>query len=169
MQSMIFTVEKFSWQTNNQGDLMTKEFRYLTIIVIACLVALTGCSQTNNALIGEGSEGGEESGNQLALDETYDYVRNGVRLILNYNAQNNTFEGTIENTTDQTIDDVRVEIHLSNGTELGPTPNVDLTPGEKKSVELLATTQSFTGWTPHAEVGSGGDSIGGEHAGGTDN
>ena len=92
-----------------------------------------------------------------------------MRLILNYNAQNNTFEGTIENTTDQTIDAVRVEIHLSNGTELGPTPNVDLTPGEKKSVELLATTQSFTGWTPHAEVGSGGDSTGGEHAGGTDN
>ena len=148
---------------------MILKFKYLAIIIIAYLVVSTGCSKTDNTLSGEGSEGGEESGNQLALDETYDYVRNGVRLILNYNAKNNTFEGTIENTTDQNIDDVRVEIHLTNGTELGPTPNVNLTPGEKKSVELLATTQSFTGWTPHAEVGSGGDSTSGEHTGGTDN
>jgi hypothetical protein len=98
-------------------------------------------------------EGEEESGAKLALNQTYDKVRNGVRLIMNYNAQNNTFEGTIENTTDETLKQVRVEAHLSNGKELGPTPLVDLAPGEKKTVQLIATSTNFDGWTAHPEVG----------------
>jgi hypothetical protein len=35
-----------------------------------------------------------------------------------------------ENTTQQTLCDVRVEVHLSSGTELGPTERTDLAPGE---------------------------------------
>ena len=43
----------------------------------------------------QGGEGGEESGTELALNETYDSVRNGVRLILTYDAQSNAFVGTV--------------------------------------------------------------------------
>ena len=73
-----------------------------------------------------GSEGGEEGGRMLALDETFDEVRKGARLILSYNAGANEFSGTVENTTSATLEQVRVEVHLSNGVELGPTTPQDL-------------------------------------------
>lgn len=117
---------------------------------------------------GEGSEGvreseGEESGKTLTLTERYDTVRKGARLILTYDAQSNVFSGTVENTTDGTLEQVRVEVHLSNGVELGPTTPVDLAPGQIVDVTLLATAQSFDGWTPHAEVGQGTGGEAGEH------
>lgn len=55
-----------------------------------------------------------ESGTQYALNETYDNVRNGARLILNYDAESNSFIGTVENTTKKTLERVRVEVHLSH-------------------------------------------------------
>ena len=111
---------------------------------------------------GGGSDEGEESGASLALDETYDTVRRGARLILNYDAGTNSFVGTVSNTTGETLRRVRVEVHLSNGTELGPTTPVDLASGETTDVTLSATEEPFTGWTPHAEVDRG-DGGGGEH------
>jgi len=112
-------------------------------------------------------EEGEESGTELALDATYDEVRNGARLVLTYDAHSSSFRGTVENTTDKTLEQVRVEVHLSNGKELGPTIPVNLGPGKKTDVQLMATGQNFTGWTTHAEVGSGEHSHGdgaGEHS-----
>ena len=105
---------------------------------------------------GEGAGSEEGSGaNQLAPDETFDMVRSGARLILNYDAESNSFKGTVENTTNNVLTQVRIEVHLSNGTELGPTTPIDLAPGEVATVDLPSTAAAFTGWTPHAEVGSG--------------
>jgi len=113
----------------------------------------------------EGSgEGNEESGTTLALNETYDTVRNGARLIMAYDPESNSFIGTVENTTGKPLTRVRVEVHLSNGVELGPTTPVDLAPGEKRDVTLTATMVAFDGWTAHPEVGSGEG--GGEHGNG---
>ena len=105
-----------------------------------------------------GDAGGEEGGgaDALGLDETHDAVRSGARLILKYDAPGNSFNGTVENTTNGVLDRVRVEVHLSNGTELGPTTPTDMAPGEVVSINLPATSASFTGWTAHAEVGGGG-------------
>ncbi len=121
---------------------------------------------------GPGGEGGSEgsgseegSGAMLAPDQTFDAVRSGARLILNYNASTNAFLGTVENTTNGVLTDVRIEVHLSNGTELGPTPRIDLAPGDVELVFLPSTQASFTGWVAHAEVG-GGES-GGEHGSGS--
>ncbi len=74
----------------------------------------------------EGPEGGggseEGSGtSQLAPNETFDETRGGARLIMNYDAAGNAFTGTVENTTNNTLTNVRIEVHLSNGVELGPT------------------------------------------------
>ena len=115
----------------------------------------------------EGSESGSEegSGANLAPDETFDMVRSGARLILSYDANSNAFRGTVENTTNSMLTNVRIEVHLSNGTELGPTTPVDLAPGQKLPVTLASTQASFTGWVAHAEVGSGGE--GGESGGET--
>lgn len=111
-------------------------------------------------------EKGEESGIELALNESYDQVRNGARLILAYDAQSNSFNGTVENTTGKTLKQVRVEVHLSNGKELGPTTPADLDPGERRDVKLKATSKDFDGWTAHPEVGigeHGSGEGGGEH------
>ena len=130
------------------------------IVFVFTIFVIVGCSRTNKPSIGEE---GEESGTELALNETYDQVRNGARLILTYDAQSNAFKGTVENTTSETLKQVRVEVHLSNGKELGPTPAADLAPGEKREVQLIATSTDFDGWTAHPEVGEGEHSSGGEH------
>ena len=143
----------------------------LTIMLIATLILGAGiiASQENgergadgageHGSTGEGSgeSGGEESGATYALDETFDKVRNGVRLIMAWDANAGAFVGTVENVTNATISEVRVEIHLSNGVELGPTPTVSLAPGEVKAVQLSAAgITGFDGWTPHAETGPAG-------------
>lgn len=118
----------------------------------------------------EGTEGGsgseEGSSATLALDATFDEIRAGARLMVSYDSASNTFKGTVENTTASTLTRVRVEIHLDNGVELGPTTPVDLASGETSPVSLQATSETFTGWTAHVEVGnseagqSGGDASG---------
>ena len=104
---------------------------------------------------GSGSGGEEGSGAMLGVGETFDQVRGGARLILRYDPPSNSFRGTVENTTGSVLTRVRVEVHLSNGTELGPTVPVDMAPGMVLSVNMAATPEPFTGWTPHAEVGGG--------------
>ena len=121
---------------------------------------------------GEGSSSeagglGEEDGSQFSLTETFDSVRAGARLVLAYDAEANAFNGTVENTTGAILNKVRVEVHLSNGTELGPTTPVDLAPGQKVDVTLPATGQPFTSWGAHPEVG-GAAEAGGEHSGGAE-
>ena len=116
-----------------------------------------------------GEVGAEGSGaNALAPDEPFDAVRRGARLILRYDAASNSFKGTVENTTSGILDRVRIEVHLSNGTELGPTTPRDMAPGEVVAINLGATQASFTGCTAHAEAGTGGEGSesGGEHQGG---
>ena len=138
---------------------MIQKYSILATIAILFIVVI-GCSDTTKPSTDDGDE---ESGTELALDETYDKVRNGVRLILTYDANSNTFNGTIENTTDEAITNVRVEVHLSNGTELGPTIPKDLAPKEKILIKLTATSTDFDGWTAHPEVGSGEHSNDEEH------
>ena len=110
-------------------------------------------------------EEGEESGTELALDETYDETRHGARLVLKYDAESNSFNGTVENTTKEKLERVRVEVHLSNGKELGPTTPDDLGAGEKRDIKLTATGKDFDGWNAHPEVGSNEHGHGGKEGG----
>ena len=122
----------------------------LIIMVVGIALIVSACANS------EGSTGEEESGVELALDETYDQVRNGVRLVLSHNPQNNSFNGFVENTTEETLKFVRVEVHLSNGVELGPTTPLDLVPRERKDIKLFAKNFEFDSWTAHPEVGESG-------------
>ena len=101
---------------------------------------------------GEG-DSGEESGTQLGLGDTYDAVRAGARLIIAYDRGRNAFVGTVRNVTNGALARVRVEVHLSNGIELGPTTPVDLAPGQVVDVVLEASEQPFESWSAHPEVG----------------
>jgi hypothetical protein len=148
----------------------------ITTLIILALIGGIGCASSTDEEDGEhgangeqtghlpgyeeGGSEGEESGQQFAKNETYDHVRNGVRLKLVYDAKTNAFVGTVENTTNQTLSKVRVEVHLSNGIELGPTTPTDLAPDQTINVELSAAGQDFNKWSAHPEVGSS------EHGGG---
>ena len=106
----------------------------------------------------ESGEGAEESGTQYTLSETFDHVRAGARLVLSYDSAGNAFTGKVENATSDKLDRVRVEVHLSNGIELGPTTPVDLAPGQTVEITLQASSQPFVSWSAHPEVGGNGGS-----------
>jgi hypothetical protein len=101
-----------------------------------------------------GESGGEEGGNRLGKNKRWDETRNGARLVIAYDERSQSFRGIVVNTTARTLSDVRVEVHLSNGVELGPTKRTDLKPGQRMPVELSAAGQEFTWWTTHPEHGS---------------
>jgi len=128
---------------------------FLIIVMSAVVLTLSTCTSKNGEH-GEWDhdESGEESGTQYGLNDTCNELRNGIRLILFYDSHSSDFVGTTENTTDNTIQKVRVEVHLSNGIELGPTAQVDLAPDETNNVTLSASDQTFNKWSAHAETGS---------------
>ena len=103
---------------------------------------------------GQGGEPGE-SGTQYQKGQTAGETREGVVLVIAYDSASDAFIGTVRNSNDRTVQHVRVEVHLSNGVELGPTPRVDLTAGETRTVDLSAESQSFTGFSVHVELGLG--------------
>jgi len=126
-----------------------------SLVMLSVVLALAACS-SHSGEHGEGDhdESDEESGTQYGLNDTCNELRNGIRLILFYDSHSSDFVGTTENTTDNTIQKVRVEVHLSNGIELGPTAQVDLAPDETNNVTLSASDQTFNKWSAHAETGS---------------
>ncbi len=99
----------------------------------------------------EGEEG-EESGVYIGRNETWDVTRRGARLVLSFSAARNAFVGTVENTTEQPLCAVRVEVHLDTPEELGPTERTDLRPGATIEVELPTGGESFETWTAHPEA-----------------
>lgn len=139
-------------------------FSAIGVLLLAIVLVLPGraCAGTGEGRGEHAREGGEkgkkegeESGTEYTKRQTYDKVRHGARLVLAYDSESNSFKGTVENTREKRLERVRVEVHLSNGIELGPTAQVALDPGEKKDVALKATTTEFERWSAHAEVGSG--------------
>ena len=133
----------------NQRRLFGSLSTILVLISIVLMIALLGCRGGGT----ESGEGGdEESGTQFGLSDTFDEIRAGARLIFSYDSAANAFTGTVENTTNDTLRRVRLEVHLSNGAKLGPTTPVDLAPGQVGGISFLATSQPFTSWSVHAEV-----------------
>ena len=101
---------------------------------------------------GEHGEEGEESGEYIGRTQTWDATRRGMRLTLSFDETQSAFTGTVENTTQATICNVRVEVHLSDGPELGPTPGLDLLPGESAATSLPSGGAPFERWTAHPEA-----------------
>ena len=102
-----------------------------------------------------GGEGeGEESGVYVGTRETWDNVRRGVRLVLRFYPDRGVFFGSVENATEAMLCDVRVEVHLDSGVELGPTESTDLESGQRLEVALPTDGAAFETWTAHPEVSS---------------
>ena len=115
-----------------------------TLALILALLAVPACS---------GTEPGE-GGKQWQPHEMATVSNGGVTLTISYDSSAERFDGTMTNTTNSTVANVRVEIHLSNGTELGPTPRVNIEAGQSEDVTLNASGQTFSWYSVHVEVGS---------------
>ena len=139
----------------------TLQAMLIAFMSVAAIGVVAAMGNRGGAGAGEQGAGGEEGGTLLTLDQTHDAVRLGAHLIMGYDANANAFIGTVKNSTNATLQQVRVEIHLSSGTELGPTTPRDLAAGESMPVRLDAPNEAFDGWVPHPEVGpqspSGGE------------
>jgi hypothetical protein len=126
---------------------MTRHTAYRAAILALLAFAVAACRDLS-------TEPGE-SGTRWNMDQTATDTRRGVDLVISYDASSRRFTGTVTNTTNATVTEVRVEIHLSNGTELGPTPRIALAGQEVRRVTLDNTSgQSFTWYSVHVEVGS---------------
>lgn len=115
----------------------------------------------------ERGAGDEEGGAYLAkMTRQDDVFANGARLVLQFNPNTQAFVGSVTNTTASTLSQVRVEIHLDNGTELGPTKRIDVGPGQTVPVELGTFGNDFSSWVSHPEAGvERGHGAGGEEGG----
>ncbi|MDX1436579.1 MAG: hypothetical protein R3335_07210 [Anaerolineales bacterium] len=146
----------------NFSDHSRKAIFLSSLIIFAA--ALSGCagsaSTVEPTLAETEAAGPAESGSLLGLNDRFDETQNGARLILTYDEATNSFYGKVENTTDQVLKKVRIEVRLSNGVELGPTVPMDLTPGQSMKIRLHAESDDFNGWSAHPEVGGGGHSYG---------
>ncbi len=116
---------------------------------------------------GAAGQDDEEASSYLPKMTKQDKIfANGARLVLQFNPRTQVFVGSVTNTTSRTLSQVRVEIHLDNGTELGPTKRTDVRPGQTIPVELGAFGNSFTSWVSHPEAGvEQGHGAGGEEGG----
>ena len=117
----------------------------LTIAVIS-LIGLVACNEPDNMTSGPPAL-------QYGLDETCDETRDGVRLVMRYDAPSETFLGTLGNTTEDILQQVRVRLRLSNGTDV-LTPQFGLNPGEEGDVTFdVSAAWSFTTWDAYPVVG----------------
>lgn len=120
---------------------------------------------------GDESGGGEDEGAYVPkMTRQNKLFANGARLVLEFDPGTEVFVGSVTNTTARTLSQVRVEVHLDNGTELGPTKRIDVGPGQTIPVELGAFGNDFSAWVSHPEAGveaghGGGGEEGGEGAG----
>ena len=111
--------------------------------------------------------GDEEEGAYLSkMTKQDELFANGARLVLQFDPATQVFVGSVTNSTARTLPQVRVEVHLNNGTELGPTRRIDVGPGETVPVELGAFGNDFNAWVSHPEAGvEAGHGTGGEEGG----
>jgi len=126
----------------------------LAAILLTCAALMTavGCKSAGRERGHEGDAPEEEPNIRLTPGDTLDTVRRGVRLILSYDKTSSSFVGTVENVSSEKVRAVRVEVHLSNAVELGPTSPRDLAPGQRSNINLSAAGQSFTWWKAHAKA-----------------
>ena len=79
---------------------------------------------------------------------------NNLDYRASYDPSDNSFKATVTNNTNQTVCASRVEVHMATQgqvTELGPTPSVDLQPGESVDVVLPADPGVPDTYTIHPE------------------
>ena len=126
-------------------------------IILACLGCGSGSEPDGSQRSGWSAYAALDDGLRpppdLGLLDTLALFLAGAEGRLSYDFTSHAFTGTVENTTQGTLRKVRVVVHLSNGTKLGPTASVDLAPGQVVDITIPAGRRPFTHWSAYLEVG----------------
>ena len=100
------------------------------------------------------ADAGAERGEERAIARTANWseTRGDGWLQLSFNSASNSFVGRVSNTGNEPLCDVRVEVHLSTGTELGPTEPTVVPYGGSINVTLPSGGEEFATWTAQHEM-----------------
>jgi hypothetical protein len=81
---------------------------------------------------------------------------NGIHFICKYDTDNKYFSGSLKNTTNELIEGVKVQIYLSNGMSLNPSPTTNLNPeAEYESTFMVdADVKEWDKWDAQIEFES---------------
>ena len=100
----------------------------------------------------EHDEEGEESGVYIARTASWSETQGDAWLQLSFNSASNSFAGRVSNTGNEPLCDVRIEVHLSTGVELGPTEPTEVPYGGSINVTVPTGGEEFATWTAHHEA-----------------
>lgn len=103
----------------------------------------------------DAADGGPpDESRRFTATETWDEVVDGAHWTLSYDPSKDVFVGTVENTTQDMLEAVRLEVFLSGGEKLGPSEPQDVEAGESASVSIEVVGEPFEWWAPHPRSGS---------------
>lgn len=126
------------------------KFYSIKIVFVICSILINAISAQENP------ESKDTEVSQLGINDTYDGVTKGVRVILSYAHNTSMFVGSVENITSELIEATSLQVLLSNGSSLGPTVLYELEPGNKRKIEFNDEGQMFNWWIAHTTLGDRG-------------
>ena len=100
----------------------------------------------------------------LALSDTLTRTRHGARLVLSYDSTTNAFTGTVENTMDYTLSNVRVTVYQANARyeaffsegmgeiQLNTTALGGLASSQVVELTIPAGSLPFLSWGAHPDI-----------------
>ena len=139
---------------------MTKVGTLMGVLGLCLALASLGCSSDpepgnsqSSGWVGYAALGdGPRPPPDLGLLDTQVLYLDGTEGTLSYDLATHAFTGRVDNTTQVTLRQVRVVVHLSNGIKLCPTASVNLAPGQVMDITIPAGWQPFTHWSAYLEV-----------------
>jgi len=102
--------------------IMKIRIELLVILFLLSMVAFISCnnagSNVDKDVEAEPEQVLDEAKVPLLANDVFVDTINGVRVVMEYKADNKYFKGSLENVTEVPISGVKVNIYLSNGLEL---------------------------------------------------
>ena len=146
-------------KTYCKGAVQHRKWYRIKVRIFLCILGLvfvlTGCNngtEPGDWYAYSSLNDGPTPPPDAALIDTVQSHVEGAQLVLSYDFATGAFTGTVQNTTETKLHRVRVEVHLSNGTTLGPTTPVNLAPGQVVDVTLPARIHPASLWSASLEV-----------------
>ena len=79
-------------------------------------------------------------------DEIFTIEDYGLKVSMSFDDRINMFKGTVENVTEETITDVRVEVKLDSGWHVGIAARSELKPLESNNISIAGAATPANGW-----------------------
>lgn len=122
----------------------------LFALLLLCMVSIS----TTPYFAQEGSEIRDTTIRELGINDKYNGISKGVKIVLSYDFRKSAFIGSVENMTTKTIENISIRVILSSGLSLESTVIKNFLPGDRKNIILNDNGQMFNWWIAHATKGS---------------